>query len=377
MSVGIPQATSTFSMDRRTSATLSVNVLPHSSVIVRARSLMFSSRSVLSLNSGWMRSAAGLRRHSTKAFSAAVAAAFTSSAGERGTSAITSAEAGFRTCRASPACDGSQFPATKLFRRISILLGSQVIALLFTRFFVLSAGLLDCRVLGHFGDRDIPPALIARYANLTLGFDDDDGGSVEGLCLFEGLLQLADVGRLEGVSAQARGIRDVIDRQIVAIVRAESAAPERLAQAAYAREAVVVDQDDNQFHVLLNRRHDFGGRHEVRTVAEEDIDLAAGVGQFRADRARDFIAHARVTVFEVIAVGRASAPELVKVAGVAAGSGQQDIARAGGFPNRSDHFALGGFGLISQMEQAVDFGFPLRFQVRDVGSDVVVAERVG
>ncbi len=114
---GIPHATSTFSMDRRISATLSVKVFPHSSVMVRARSLMLSSSSVFSLNNGWMRSPAGLRRHSRKAISADCAARSTSCAGDSGTSANTSADAGFRTFKTSVAWEATHPPSTKFSRR--------------------------------------------------------------------------------------------------------------------------------------------------------------------------------------------------------------------------------------------------------------------
>ncbi len=99
--IGIAHAVSTFSTARRISALLSASVLPHSSVMESASSSRCCSSSVFSLNSGWMRSTTGVRRHSKNARCATSTAAFTSAAGESGTSASTLADAGLITFSAS------------------------------------------------------------------------------------------------------------------------------------------------------------------------------------------------------------------------------------------------------------------------------------
>ena len=60
---GMPVATSTFSRPRCSSPFDSPSVLPHSSVMTFARSSQCCSSSDFSLNSGWMRSPGGTRRH--------------------------------------------------------------------------------------------------------------------------------------------------------------------------------------------------------------------------------------------------------------------------------------------------------------------------
>jgi len=95
--MGIPQATSTFSMPRRSSPMDSSRVFPHSRVTVRASSSRSSSRSCLSLKRTWMRSPGGVRRQAGNASAAADTARSTSEAGERGTEANVSPVAGFTT----------------------------------------------------------------------------------------------------------------------------------------------------------------------------------------------------------------------------------------------------------------------------------------
>ena len=108
------------------------------------------------------------------------------------------------------------------------------------------------------------------------------------------------------------------------------------------------------------------GHHQVRSVAQEDINLAAGIGELGTHGAGDFVAHTGIAVLHVIAVGRARSPELVQVARMAASSRKQHVARAGSLPHRADHFALSGLGLGIQMEQAVDFRLPGLLQLGDL-----------
>ena len=83
--MGIPQATSTFSIARRISPFDSAKVLPHSRVIVRAKSSKCSSSRFFSLNKNCTRSVGGVRRQVTKAAAAACAALSTSVAVDKGT----------------------------------------------------------------------------------------------------------------------------------------------------------------------------------------------------------------------------------------------------------------------------------------------------
>ena len=115
--IGIPHAVSTFSTARRISALLSVSVLPHSLVIESASSSRCCSSSVFSRNNGCTRSTTGVRRQSINARCATSTAAFTSAAGESGTSASTVADAGLITFKVSVALDPRQSPSMKFCKR--------------------------------------------------------------------------------------------------------------------------------------------------------------------------------------------------------------------------------------------------------------------
>ncbi len=108
--VGIPQATSTFSIARRISPRDSPMVLPHSLVIVRASSSNPSSMSAFSLKRCWIRSGAGTRRQWAWAWAATRAASSTSAPGDTGTFPKISAVAGLITSRYCEADDGRHSP---------------------------------------------------------------------------------------------------------------------------------------------------------------------------------------------------------------------------------------------------------------------------
>ena len=112
INMGMPHATSTFSMARRISPRASSSTLPFSMVIERARSSKCSSISALSLKRYWMRAGAGVRRQAGKAASASRAASSTVSAGESGTVAITSFVAGLGTFKTEAPCGSRHSPFT-------------------------------------------------------------------------------------------------------------------------------------------------------------------------------------------------------------------------------------------------------------------------
>ena len=107
---GMLHATSTFSIPRFSSPSDSASVFPHSWVMSRAMSVKLASSSAFSLNSGWMRSPAGVRRHAGSAAAAAATALPTSAADDRGALARTSPVAGFVTGIACVAPAASHWP---------------------------------------------------------------------------------------------------------------------------------------------------------------------------------------------------------------------------------------------------------------------------
>ena len=82
---------------------------------------------------------------------------------------------------------------------------------------------------------------------------------------------------------------------------------------------LIVEHDD----IELDAHHDGGGdlgiHHEIAAVAHQHDDPPVGEGELHPEPAGDLIAHAGIAVFQVIALGRAGAPELVQLARQAAG----------------------------------------------------------
>ena len=85
---------------------------------------------------------------------------------------------------------------------------------------------------------------------------------------------------------------------------------------------------------------DFLRHHQIGTVADEHVHFALGIGHFRAQAAGDFVAHAGIAVFHVIAAGLAGAPEFVQVSGQAAGCADHDVRGLREIIDDADDFAL-------------------------------------
>jgi len=110
--VGMPQATSTFSMPRRSSPRASERVLPCSCTSVSARSSMFSSSNCLYRNRGWIRSSTGVDCQVSNASLALATASSTAASLLNGTRASSSPVAGFVTGISSVASGLCQEPPT-------------------------------------------------------------------------------------------------------------------------------------------------------------------------------------------------------------------------------------------------------------------------
>ncbi len=110
---GIPQATSTASIPRRTEPRASSSVLPCSVVTIRASSSKCSSRRFLNANIARARSPTGVARQAGNAAFAAATAASTSARVPRGVRAMTAPVAGLKTSTWSVARDSTHSPPTK------------------------------------------------------------------------------------------------------------------------------------------------------------------------------------------------------------------------------------------------------------------------
>src|SRR5262249_33943061 len=151
----------------------------------------------------------------------------------------------------------------------------------------------------------------------------------------ESVRQLLACFNFESAGAQALGVgsevyTEALPREpavaAVTIFGAEAAAAAGAAQATDAREAVIVEHHDVQFVAFLDRGDDLLRHHEVGAVADHDVDFALGIGHLDAQAACDLIAHGGITVFEMVALRIARAPELVQVAGEAAGGAHHHVA---------------------------------------------------
>ena len=78
------------------------------------------------------------------------------------------------------------------------------------------------------------------------------------------------------------------------------------------------------FSAEHHRGGDLGVDHEVAAVADHHDDLAFGPRQLHAEPAGDLVAHAGVAVFQVVGAGPPRLPELVQLAGQAAGGADHD-----------------------------------------------------
>ena len=116
MSEGMPHATSTHSMPRRTEPRASSSVLPCSVVTIRASSSKCSSRRFLKANMVRARSTTGVARQAGNAAFAAATAASTSPRVESGVFAITAPVAGLKTSTVPEARASTHMPPMKFER---------------------------------------------------------------------------------------------------------------------------------------------------------------------------------------------------------------------------------------------------------------------
>ena len=94
------------------------------------------------------------------------------------------------------------------------------------------------------------------------------------------------------------------------------------------------------FRSLLHGGHQLGRVHQVGAVADQDEDLALGLGQADAQPGRDLVAHARVAEFEMTALAAGGIPELEQVSGRAARGGDDRVSLLGFAIEQADQLAL-------------------------------------
>ena len=166
--------------------------------------------------------------------------------------------------------------------------------------------------------------------------------------------QLADVAHVHGFGAHRARMHREIDRRALAALRhavvehvVEARAAAFQLQPLDAAVAAVVEDHDDELAAEHHRRREFRVEHHVRAVADDHDHFAFGPREFRAEAARDLVAHARVRVVHVVVARRAAAPQLVQFGRQRAGRAHDEIiARAvaarvdRGVAHRADHFRV-------------------------------------
>ncbi|MNF87450.1 hypothetical protein D3C84_699160 [compost metagenome] len=108
-----------------------------------------------------------------------------------------------------------------------------------------------------------------------------------------------------------------------------------------AAEGHVVEQHHVDLAPLLNRGRQFRVQHHVGAIAHQRIDLALRLGEFHPQCGIDLIAHARISVLDVIGVHAFAAPAALQVTRQAAGGGNDHRVIREGFIEHAEYATLG------------------------------------
>src|SRR5690606_28390842 len=225
-----------------------------------------------------------------------------------------------------------------------------------------------------FGRRHVPPAFITAHADVAIVADVNDGCSrdtaglsqrgsevIVGLTLDHVCAETASCHRK--VHGQRLHRSGLISRKCavswIDIACSKTLLSKRATESADAVEAAVIHEDDGELQPLLDGGDDLIPQHEITPVADHDIDLASRLGHLDPQTAGDLVAHATVSVLEVELFRMARAPELVKIAGHAAGGVDHDRLRITDLIHRADQFALAGQRLMPDGMDAIDLRLPL------------------
>ncbi len=117
----------------------------------------------------------------------------------------------------------------------------------------------------------------------------------------------------------------------------------RLLQAVDAAIAAVVEHDDDQFFVEHDGGGDFRIHHQIAAVAHHDDDFRLRLRHLDAQAAGDFITHARVAVFHMVAARCRCSPQLVQLGRQGTGRADDNVAGGGilgGTLHGADDFAV-------------------------------------
>src|SRR5579863_2505154 len=127
-------------------------------------------------------------------------------------------------------------------------------------------------------------------AVVVVGFHDDHRSFRLFFDLLKRVCQFIDCLCGDAMSAQAAGVRRKIDRNIGSgeaflaktIFGSKALTAACAAQTANAGKPMVIQQNDVNSYVLLKSSDDFLRHHEVGTVADQNVTVAAGIGHLYA-----------------------------------------------------------------------------------------------
>ena len=130
-------------------------------------------------------------------------------------------------------------------------------------------------------------------------------------------------------------------------------------QRADAGVTLAVEQHDDQLEPFLHRRDDLLSHHQVRPVADHHEHVARRIGHLHAQAAGNLVAHARIAILEVIGVRPGRAPQLVQIAGDAAGRADHHVLGSRKLVDGADNFTLRERRHRALPVHPIDLGIPL------------------
>src|SRR5436309_15633252 len=144
-----------------------------------------------------------------------------------------------------------------------LLLSSQEHPFLLTCFFVLGTRLTHGFGFADFGNRHVPPGLVARHSHLFVHFDNDHCCALLSAGRLQSSLQILSRRGADGARAEAGCVRNKVDWKVfavelaslrisISVIRPEAIRAHSLRQSPNDAEAVIVEKDDGEFVTFLN-----------------------------------------------------------------------------------------------------------------------------
>src|ERR1700722_5146626 len=222
---------------------------------------------------------------------------------------------------------------------------------------------VDFLPLGNLRHGDVPPEAARVRRSHRVGVDDNHLGRLCGARISERRLKVRDRLDLHRFRPKSARVGDEVDlrHRLMAYVTqkvVERRAPSRLLQTVDAAKAPIVVDDDNEFLPQHHGRGDLRIHHEIRAVAENHDHFPIRQRHLDADPAGDLVAHAGITVFEVVAQWRARSPQLVQFPRQSARGADDHVRLLARAHERAEHFGVGWRWRVGRRDVAGGSRFP-------------------